>query len=416
MKGWRVHAVDEVDVTYRWAAWEIVCTWPQRFRRSDVVSIVSVRYGAAEDTRLVLSPTRINLLSASAKTSLAATLRRVDEDRVAELVNHVCANLLDYFAQSGETTTPTPRIRDGDRWLLYPLWPATGGTLVAAGTNSFKSLIGVAAAVQATCGVEVLAGNTRATTQTPVLFCDWEGTESDFAERLYAVLRGAGMPEEPCVAYRHLRIPLVDAADTLADEIARRQYGGVVIDSLSAAAGGSLVDDELANQFWGAVSYLDVPALVMAHKSADKLARRRKGVFGSVMHENRSRMLWDAVRSPEESSVRWEVVSDNNTGRKGKLAAWRIDITTNGHDQNERLDSISFEGINPHDFQLAAKEGDTWADRMSYAIIEQGSMTSDELATAVGTSPSTVRKVLSRHSATFGKHADGVRWMLKNDE
>jgi len=413
VKGWDVLAVGDVDVTYKWTSWEIVATWPQRTRRSDISTVIKVTNNLTDPARLVLSSTRINLMSASAKNSIAVAMRKIDPDRVDELVHDVCENLLDYFKQSGHTTQPTPKQREGERWLIYPMWPITQGTLVAAATNSFKSIVAVAAAVQATRGVEVLRGNTRATNRSPILYVDWEADEHDFGERLYAVLQGAGLPIEPCVAYRHLYVPLADAAETLAEEIARNQYGGVVIDSLSAAAGGSLVDDELANQFWNAVSLLGVPALVTAHKSEEAIRRGTKRAFGSVMHQNRPRMIWDVRRDPNSTNVVWEVVNDNNTGRKGHKLAWRIDVNTEGADDTERLDSITFEAINPRDVRLAAKEGDTLQDRMVYAIVESGPMLTKELATNLGTSVGAVRTQLNRHLTVFAKHADGLRWDLR---
>lgn len=423
MKGWQVVAIDNVEVVYNWAGWTLTCTWPQRRSRS-IETVVTVHAATLEPQhsddgddrtmaggqRLVMSASRLDLHGA--KTTLIRAMKAYDDDPViTEFVHEVAQDLLNWFRQSGATTYPTPGTREGDRWLLYPLWPSSMGTLVAAGTNSFKSLVAIGAAIQVTLGVDILSGNTRVTTTTPILYCDWEASEADFAERLYAVLNAYDLPIEPCVAYRHLRVPLADAAETLAEEIKRNGYGGVVVDSLSAACGGSLVDDELANHFWNAVAYLDVPVLVTAHKSAEKLARGRKGVFGSVMHENRSRMLWDAQRSRNEPAVRWEVVSDNNTGLKGNRLAWRLDINKEGRDENERMVALSFHGMNPNDLRLAANEGDTLADRVAFAIIEQGPLMAGEIASAVGVGAGSIRKVLQRHADVFDKMDDG-RWGL----
>jgi len=412
VKGWQVTAVADVDVTYKWASWLIEASWPQRSRRTDISTVLKVTSTLSDPPKLVLSSTRINLMSASAKNSVAVAMRRVDDDRVNELVHDVCENLLEWFQQAGHTTQPEPKQRQGERWLIYPLWPITQGTLVAAATNSFKSIVAVAAAVQATRGVEVLRGNTRVSDETPILYVDWEADQHDFGERLYAVLQGAGLPLEPCVAYRHLYVPLADAAETLAEEIARNHYGGVVIDSLSAAVGGSLVDDDLAGLFWNAVSRLGVPALVTAHKSEEAIRRGHKRPFGSVMHQNRPRMIWDVRREPDSSNVVWEVVNDNNTGRIGHKLAWRITVNTEGQDDIERLESFTFEAINPRDVRYAAKEGDTLADRIAYALVESGPLMPKELAKAVGTSDGAVRTQLNRHD-TFEKHSDGLRWTLK---
>jgi hypothetical protein len=407
-------AIEQVEVTYRSGAWEIWCEWPQKTRHTEISTIIRVTWLGDAPPRLVLSSTRLNLLSDSGKGKIGTAMRRVDKSVTDDLIHHIAEDLLAWYRQGGHTDLPKPENRPGQRWLLYPMWPADEGTIVAGGTNTFKSWIGVAAATQASIGHEILRGNTRHPKPTPILYCDWESNRAAFAERLKAVLAGAGLPLEPCVAYRgKLTVPLVDAAETLAEEIVRQGYGGVIIDSLSAAVGGSLVDDDLANQFWNAVAVLRVPALVMAHKSDEAIRRGHKRAFGSVMHENRPRMLWNAQREPGSSTVLWEVVSDNNTGRVGNKLAWRIDVDTVGDDEEQQLEAVTFQAVNPSDVRLAAREGDTLADRIAYAIVEEGPATSKELAEAVGATDASVRKILSRHGDMFGKSGDGMRWVLK---
>jgi len=377
------------------------------------VSVIRITYTGTDPHRLVLSSTRINLLSSSAKASLVRAMNgAAKEDTNDQLIQDMAENLLEWFRRSGRTVKPEPKQQEGARWLLYPLWPATQGTLVAGASNSFKSWIGVAAAVQTCTGSEVLRGNTRSPGTAPILYVDWESDEATFGERLFAVLQGAGLPTDPCVAYRQMTVPLSDAAEALAEEIARNQYGGVILDSLSAAVGGSLVDDELANGFWNAVSYLGVPALVLAHKSADAIAKGTKRAFGSVMHENRPRMVWDATRDPEGSTVKWTVFNDNNTGMKDYQVAWNVDLATEGTDETRRLVSCEFEAVNPHDVREPTQAGDSLKDRIAYELVG-GPLTSGELATFTGISAGSVRKQLSRHTGLFEKHTDGIRWTLQ---
>ena len=412
MKGWHVSPREDVNVIYTYGAWEVTATWPTRARRDEIISLIKVVHRGTDPGKLVLSTTRINLLSSSAKSSLVTAMNRVDKEQTNELVHSICDNLVEYFKASGRTSNPVPAKRTGDRWLIYPMWPSSGGTLVAGGTNTFKSFIGIAAAVQASTGVEIMSGNTRQPTRTKILYCDWEANQFDFAERLRAVLTGADMPLDPCVAYRQLRVPLRDAAETIADEIALQGYGGVVIDSLSAAIGGSLIDDELANLFWNAVSYLGVPALILAHKSSEAIRTKRKGAFGSVMHENRSRMLWDVSRDADAPSVAWEVVSDNNTGLKGNKLAWRIDVASVGEHEDKSLDAVSMTALNPLDVRVAVqtdRSSTRRADEIALALRDNGPLTSSEIAQLINVSPGSVRKVLSRHMSMFQRRADS-RW------
>lgn len=412
--GWTVTPIDQVEVTYQWLAYHVIVSWPERTRSDAISSTVEVVRLDVRPPRLVWSPTRINWLSATAKNSLIRGLQTADKSvaHVDEFVHRIAADIIRRYRQGGTSTVPTPQRQNGARYQLYPLWPSIGGTLVSAATNSFKSWIGIAAAVQCSLGEEILQGNTRQPAPQTAYYLDWETDQQTFAERLYAVLQGADLPLEPCVAYRQMLAPLADVAESVAEEIARNSYGAVVIDSLSAAIGGSLVDDEAARLFWNATSALRVPALVLAHKSSEAIRKGYKQPFGSVMHRNRPRMIWDAVRQEGEPLVRWEVVDDNNSGRKGQRLAWRINIATEGEHEDERLASVTFQGVNPNDVRVASNEGDTLADKIAYALTS-GPATPKELSEQVGISDSSVRKVLSRYPDLFTKASDGFRWTLK---
>jgi len=413
-----VETIPRLSATFTKAALRIDTDWPTRTRRGDININLRAWQHTENPPRLILSTTRLNLHSGTAKNGLAITLTRtgIDKPTAEDIVHRLTEHLLELYRNDGNTVTPTPRARTTSTHLIYPIWPATGGTLVAAGTNSFKSLIALAVALQAATGIEVLTGNTRAPINPiRILYLDWESDEASFAERLYGLSRGHGLDLTPSVAYRQLTQPLTDVVDTIRDEIKRHQYAGVIIDSLSAAVGGSLVDDELANLFWNAQAALETPALVLAHKSQEAIRRGHQRVFGSVMHENRSRMLWDAYREPDSALVRWEVVSDNNTGRKGQKLAWRIDVNNVGEDHARHLDSITITGVNPNDVRQAPNEGDTLVDRITYTLTEHGPLMAGEIGTVIGSSAGTVRSIISRHSHLFDKKPDS-RYSLKPTE
>ncbi len=406
-----IDIVEGVEVTYTIGAREIWCEWPKRSRRSGLSSIMRVRYLAAEPQRLALSSTTVGLYSTSGKNAVAAAMRKVSPVSEADsIVHNLVEHLLGLYRKAGETIKPQPALREGDTDLLYPIWPATEGTIVGAATNSYKSWIALAAAVQTTLGVEILQGNTHPPTNPiPILYLDWETNAATFAERLYAILKGYGLPLEPCIPYRQMTQPLTDAAESIRDEIKRQGYGGSVIDSLSAAVGGSLNEDEPANAFWNAVSYLDVPSLVTAHKSDEAIRKQRAKVFGSVMHHNRPRMIWDAIRQPDSPLVAWTVTDDNNTGRKGQQLAWRIDIKTTGEKQKRRLDTVTFVGVNPDNVKQPPPPGGNVPDLMHATLVESGPMMFKELALILGRDPESIRTTLYRHKTRFRKRED-ARW------
>ncbi len=403
-----------VEVVYRPGPWEIIAEWPQRSRRSDLTSVFRIRFLGAEPAKLVLSSTKIGLYSTTAKNHLAASMRKVPQAQVADVdlvVHTIVEHLLTAYRDLGAPIRPTPEPYPGDMFLNYPMWPAIGGTVLVAPSNSFKSFLVPAIAIQTSLGIEVLQGNTRLATQPkPIWVLDWEAGTPAFAERLYAILKGADLPIEPCIDYLHLSQPFVEVADQIAAEARRKNYGGVILDSLSAAMGASLNEDEPANLFWDAIERINTPALVTAHKNKADTQRQRKGVFGSIMHQNRPRMVWDGTRETDSRLVRWECINDNNTGHQGNLLAWRVDIQNTGEHEHRRLDTVTFTAVNPDDVRTAPDEGKTLTDQIEYALHENGPLTHGEIALILGAKPDSIKTTLHR-GKQFDKRLDG-RWDL----
>lgn len=110
---WHVSAVDQVEITYKWEAWEVEASWPQKVRR-DITTNLRVRYLGSDPPRLVLSTTRINLLSTSAKTAVSRMMCKVDEPGTDQFVHRFCDNLIGWYKQAGHATQPEPAQRKGD--------------------------------------------------------------------------------------------------------------------------------------------------------------------------------------------------------------------------------------------------------------------------------------------------------------
>lgn len=414
MEGWQVTPIDGVEIRYEWAGWRLTVGWPQRVRIHDVVALIKIEYVGADRPRLVLSTTRINLLSDSAKEGLVRRMaygRDDDRPRLARLVHEVAEDAMGHYRQAGRMSFPKPAPREPGGWILYPIWPSTGATIVAAAPDSFKSVLAEAAATQATTGVEILEGNTRPPPEPlRVVYCDWEADEVTFSERLHGLI---GDTDPGHLAYREMRTPLTDIAAGLAEELTRGRFDAVVIDSMSAAIGGSMVDDDVSNRFWDAVRTLGVPALVLAHKSMENIRKRRAAAFGSVMQWGRPRIGWNAERAEEGTTVRWEVYKDNNTGRRGMTLAW--ELTFDLDDEEERtISQIRIAAVNPTNVAVKVAAANTVADQTMYALLEAGSLLPGEIAKEIDAKVNTVRQALARNDDLFWKQPDG-RWTVKPD-
>jgi hypothetical protein len=127
-----------------------------------------------------------------------------------------------------------------------------------------------------------------------------------------------------------------------------------VIDSLSASIGASMNDDETGNQFWDAVSALAIPALVIAHKSADASRTRARRVFGSMMHEARPRVIWNIEVATEGGYMVMECFKDSDYGLDGIKTAWDVEFTTPGEFQAPSR--VYFNPIDPNSVVLDEDE------------------------------------------------------------
>ena len=411
---WTVEPIEGVSITYTWRAFEVELAWPTGGRRGEVNTLVRASRKGADNPGLVRSRVRINLYSSSALDSLITALRRQageDKDDVGGFVHALADDAVEWYRRGAATSMPEPRLSNGGNWLVYPVWPATGTTAIAAAPGAYKSLLAQGLALQLATGAEVMASNTRTPRNvTPVLYLDWEADEATFASRLWALCEGAGLEQKPYLAYKSMRVPLQDAAVSIAEEIARGRFGAVVIDSMSASIGGGLIDDDVVNGFWDAIRILGIPALVLAHKSAENIKKREARFFGSIMSEARIRYAWNGEASRHGDTVAWSVFKDNNMGRLNSKLAWRVEITQEGDNEDRHMTEVHLAGISPTDIHREPDEPNTTVDRIEQALLE-GPMMAGEIATATGSNPGTVRKVISRHGDKFVKTEDG-RWAL----
>lgn len=412
---WNVLATQGLEVEYEKDGWHIIASWPQRGRRHEVVVLMRVDW-LGVGKRLVVAPTRVNLYSGTAMNSIGTLMRKVepgpDPKKVDELLQRVRNNLIEWYGQGRQTEQPDPTSApDRSGWLLWPIWPYPGIVGISAAPDSFKSLLAQAIALQARSGVEVLKGNTRTPKPRRILYLDWESGSGRFASRLGALCKGADMEVKPWLDYQHLTIPLVDAAPTLAEDILRYDIDAVIIDSMSAAIGASLKEDDSTNAFYDAVRLLDRPTLLLAHKSAENIKRRALRFYGSIMSEVRLRMAWNAERV--DGAVVWECFMDNDTNQKGQTLAWELDFESTGQNETAHLKSVTVRSVNPSAVDLREEPGRTSLPKWQLildSIRDEGPATHTEIAHRLGLQPGHVLTYIKRHPDVFTMHPDGLRW------
>ena len=414
--------VEGIEISYRKEGWELHASWPQRGGKHEVVTQVRVDWHGT-NPGIVMSTKRVNILSVSAVNQIITVMNRKIGERhdatIDEIVHTMCEDLMRWYKEGKAIDKPDPtKVPEQAGWLMYPIWPAAGATAVAAAPGSYKSFIAEAIGLSLATGTATLHMNTRVPVARQVLYLDWEADADTFASRLGALCRGAGLPEQPWIGYKQMSARLSDVAIGLSEEIGRNHWEAVIIDSMSAAIGGGMVDDDAVNAFWDAVRALQVPALVIAHKSADNIAKKRARFFGSIMSEARVRMAWNAEKSEVTPHVLWECFKDNNTGHIGDKLGWEVELVTTGEGEHRKLTTVGFTGVNPNNIMLTMEQeqqSDTQSDRLLRLLEQQGPMTTSQIAAKLKTSTNQVRSLLSRHDALFSKDQQN-RWGVRGSE
>jgi hypothetical protein len=97
-------------------------------------------------------------------------IKDAEKEGLPHLIAKVFEDLHGWYKKGLATEYPQPQQRNGASWLVYPIWPRAGMTVIAAASNSFKSFIAQGIDLQLHTGTEVMAGNTRTTAQTKYMY------------------------------------------------------------------------------------------------------------------------------------------------------------------------------------------------------------------------------------------------------
>lgn len=366
---------------------------PVRKRRGEYFTALRILDG----DEMAVGWRRLNLTSSSSVGGIRG-LRYEPRSLEAALLAEFVQIMADRLVQQAQAV---PRTSQPDleadmkpfHWLLHPIWPDSGATAVAGAPAAMKSLFGTAIALQVASGVAVLGdANTRPPRRPRnVLYMDWEDDEHVFQGRARALVLGReGMDLKSWLHYGSYTQPLADLVHDLIEEVERHEIEAVVIDSMTAAIGGSMLEGDTVNSFWDACHALGVPALVLAHKSAQNIKDRRSAMYGSMVSLARVRMAWNVeVDVENEQKVRWDSFKFSH-GRKPSHLAWQVrfrnenDPTTGG----TTLRAVSLTGISPDEVSLDEQRPGTTRTRpeqlTAFVAAREGGVTKQQVADEFG--------------------------------
>lgn len=251
-------------------------------------------------------PVNANLTSARSHTEIAnACAKRVNSlksDDWFGLVSYGSAIVVKKWAAGPELEM----LGSADRPFAPPevlvpgFLPLDETTAVYGDGEGGKSLAVLLVGMCCAAGVALPWGVTP-TRRTNVLYLDFETTSDTIHSRLVRLALGYGI-EPPPIHYLRPEYGLVDSIDAIRRHVVEQQVGLVIVDSLSAAAKGSLNDDECARITANALRTIRATRLVVEHVSRDSaLARNgRVDAYGSIFWRNLVRACWE-IRKAEHA-------------------------------------------------------------------------------------------------------------------
>lgn len=236
-----------------------------------------------------------------------------------------------------------------------------------------------------------------------VLYCDWEFAGEDHRERLGRLCGEDAMPAG--IWYSRCVAPLVADVGRLRSLVLAHGITYVICDSVAYACQGAPESAESANDYARATRSLGVGSLHIAHvtKGAndpdDKTAPTARKPFGSIFWANSARATWFLKRADadNESSDQVDVAfyhAKANTTKRLRACGLRLRFSP---------DRTLVEPFNVTEHTELSQKLPMW-QRMK-SLLEQGAMTTQEIAEQMGASTEAVRVTLSR-SKMFERGSD----------
>lgn len=235
----------------------------------------------------------------------------------------------DFQPESAPAKEPPPR-----EWLVGGLIPLRKRTIAYGDGGVAKSVLVEILGVCVAGGIDFLNLPTK---QGPVLYLDWEEDAEEFWRRAYAIGRSLGLERPPeTLHYFAPSGPLHEWEEQIRDYVALNGIILIVIDSLTAAVGGNVQNEERVIPFMMFLRSLETTILAVDHQSKAQ-ADDQPGLklpYGNVYKTNLSRAVFQVVLKDRQEGPDADFVECELKFRKGN---YRVALPVNRY-------RITFEG------------------------------------------------------------------------
>lgn len=276
-------------------------------------------------------------------------------------------------------------------FMVTDLLPTNAPTMLFGDGSSGKSWL----ALRMAMGV-ALTGDFAGLVcdEANVLYLDWETDYPTFKRRLLRVGEGMGLDRQetesaPIHYWRSPGTPFPDMVPAIREKIRKDNIGLVIIDSVSAAAGGPPEDSEVAQQFINGIARLGVTVLAIAHINRSEDTRKP---YGSVFWHNFFRRTWFVLRQQEEESAEVAVglyCRKANEGRLPRPLAFDLLF-------RDPSGPVTFGRANVADHRNLARGLSPW-EQVRTELLRVGRAGVADLAGVTGLPETAIKQVLKDH-------------------
>ena len=336
-------------------------------------------------TGILLSRTRLNLVSVSARQGVARLLQaRMDRNWIAriEIVSSLCD---DNYVEGEPPVFLSDVVDPGEaNWLVYPILERDKHTIIFADGGSTKSLLALALASSVADGTNLIPG-TDVRGGGNVLYLDWEADKETLKRRYSGLAGGVGQ-----VIYKRMYSSLIQGREDLSKLIKEYGIDLVIYDSVSMACGGQISDEQAVTEFFLAHRSFGITGLSIAHvpKNVDGIHKP----IGTTFWHNQARATWEIIKQQEANEGHVEIGlynRKNNDNMLFKPMGYKVDFTNGIKYMHTDVTS-----------NVVLQKNQSYREKVRNYLVKYPEKTAGEIAIALGAAVADITATLQAGKGT----------------